>query len=244
MRYSEEMQLPFYFATENGTVSLANVVNIVQRVSENQLAHLGEGMDVLTGHGIGWIITQSQLEFTRALRSEEKVTVWTEARSYNRLLCYRNYGIDAVDGSPIVRVSSTWAMLDLQKRRIIPVIEEAMRGIGAVADTKVKRLPRLPKMTAADSAQDYRVRYFDIDGNHHVNNVHYLDWMLDPLGDDFLNTHAPKSVNIKYAREVERDNLVHSEYTLADETATHTNHRISTDGVTNAEAAITWMATK
>ena len=239
MRYSEKMQLPFYFATENGTVSLANVVNIVQRVSENQLAHLGEGMEALTTQGVGWIITQSQLEFTRAPQAEEDVTVWTEARSYNRLLCYRDYGIDAADGTPIVRVSSTWAMMDLHKRRIIPVIEAAMAGIGAVADSKVKRLPRLPKFGEPTGSQEYRVRYFDIDGNHHVNNVHYLDWMLDPLGDEFLNTHVPQSVNIKYAREVERGSKVLSEFALHTDTATSV-HQISVAGKMNAEAAITW----
>jgi medium-chain acyl-[acyl-carrier-protein] hydrolase len=241
LRYSEKMQLPFYFATENGTVSLANVVNLVQRVSENQLAHLGEGMEALTSHGIGWIITQSQLEFTRALRAEEDVTVWTEARSYNRLLCYRDYGIDAADGTPIVRVSSTWAMMDLQKRRIIPVVEAAMAGIGAVADSKVKRLPRLAKMGTPTGHQEYRVRYFDIDGNHHVNNVHYLDWMLDPLGDEFLNTHTPKTVNIKYAREVERDSQVLSEYAWQTEAHTQSLHQISVAGSSNAEAEITWQ---
>ena len=34
--------------------------------------------------------------------------------------------------------------------------------------------------------------FFDIDGNQHVNNAIYFNWLLDVLGYDFLTTHQPK----------------------------------------------------
>lgn len=241
MRYSQTMQLPFFLATENGTVSLANVVNLIQHVSEMQLDELGIGEEAHTKTQRGWIITQSHLDVVRMPVAEETVTLWTEARSYNRILCYRDYGIDDENGAPLIRVKSSWAIMDLVARRLVPVTPEDVAGVGAVADSHVERLPRLPKLTRTDFERRYNVRYFDIDGNHHVNNVHYFDWLLDPMGDEFLNTHTPVTVDIKYAHEVMRGSQVVSRCRL-DEGATGWNsvHQIQTGDETNAQAAISW----
>ena len=38
----------------------------------------------------------------------------------------------------------------------------------------------------------YRVRFYDIDSNQHVNNAMYFNWIIDVLGYDFLTTHIPE----------------------------------------------------
>ncbi|WDF83348.1 thioesterase [Lacticaseibacillus pabuli] len=242
MRFEETIQMPFFFATEDGTISLANLVNVIQQVSEEQLDEQNDGNEILAKMNVGWIIVQSHMQITKMPRAEQTVHVWTEARSYNKLLCYRDYGIDDEDGNPLVRVTSSWAMLDLDKRKLIAVVEEAVQGVGATFDSKVKRLPRVHSPKRADASRQYQVRYFDIDPNHHVNNVHYFDWMLDVLGDEFLQTHVPVTVNIKYAREVERGSLVTSklEKNVADDGSVQTVHAIDSAGEENALAEITW----
>lgn len=241
MRYEEKMHLPVYFATEDGSISIAAIVNIVQQVSENQLTALGEGMKGLAEYGAGWVITQSHIHILRTPRAEEPVTVWTEASSYNRLLTYRNYGIQDKDGNDLVRVTSTWVMIDLKKRKLIPIIEEAVQGVGAKKDPHVKRLPRVEKIEQVTGSKPYQVRYFDIDPNRHVNNVHYFDWMLDALGDDWLTSHRATEINIKYEREVDIGASLNSEFEiLPDAAAPVTRHRISSGETTNAEAEITW----
>ena len=242
MRYEEKMRLPVYFATQDGSISIAAIVNIVQQVSENQLTALGEGMKGLAEYGAGWVITQSHIQITRTPRAEEPVTVWTEANSYNRLLTYRDYGIDDTDGNALVRVTSTWVMIDLEKRKLIPIIEEAVQGVGAKKDPHVKRLPRVAKIDTVTGSKPYQVRYFDIDPNRHVNNVHYFDWMLDALGDDWLLSHRPREINIKYEREVEIGAALNSEFEIVQEDATPvTRHRVSSGDTTNAEAEIAWV---
>lgn len=242
MRYEQTLHLPFFFATENGTVSLANVVNLVQHVSEVQLESLGIGEEFHAAVNRGWVITQSHLEIIRMPRAEETVTLWTEARSYNRLLCYRDYGIDDEAGQPLVRVTSSWAIMDLIARKLVPVTPEDVAGVGAVQDSHVQRLPRVPKLARIDREKRYDVRYFDIDANHHVNNVRYFDWLLDPLGDDFLNTHMPATVDIKYAHEVTRGSQVTVRCQLdQDEAETTSLHQILTTEETNAQAIITWQ---
>jgi medium-chain acyl-[acyl-carrier-protein] hydrolase len=81
------------------------------------------------------------------------------------------------------------------------------------------------------------VRYFDIDPNGHVNNVHYFEWMEDSLGADFLAHHELASMKIKYAKELPVDATPSAQVQIEGLT---TRHQVITDGVVNAEAEMTW----
>lgn len=241
MRYSEDYQVPFFMGTATGDISVADTVNIMMLVSEHQLDELNIGVAGLAEYGAGWVITQNQMEINRLPRVDERLHVWTEATSYNRLLCYRTYGIDDLDGNNIALIHSTWVMFDLQKRKIMPIIDAIAAPTGAVKSAKVERLPRVTKMGAADGARDYRVRYFDIDFNGHVNNVHYFDWLCDSLGNDWLQKNRPVSVNIKYEQEVGPDDTTTAAFQHVQDTGTTTTlHRITTGDVVNAIAEISW----
>lgn len=157
MRYSQELTIPFFMVTEDGALSVANLVNLIQQTSERQLAGSASQTELVKQYNIGWVITQSQIEITRLPTAEEKVTVWTEATAYNRLLCYRDYGITDAAGNELVLVHSTWVMFDLTTRKIIPIIDELVAGFGAEKMTRVKRLPRLPHPEAFDGQRDYWV---------------------------------------------------------------------------------------
>ncbi|WP_252902544.1 acyl-ACP thioesterase domain-containing protein [Paucilactobacillus hokkaidonensis] len=116
--------------------------------------------------------------------------------------------------------------------------------------TEVKRIQRIanPDAIEADEAVDsnqYRVRYYDIDSNHHVNNSHYFDWMLDVLGADFLKTHTLKKMNIKYAREIRYGQMVDSFATVpqtdSQDTELMTKHEIKVDNVLTTQANCWWI---
>lgn len=227
--------------TANGDISVADAVNIMMLVSEHQLDQLGVGVAGLAKYGAGWVITQNQMTIERLPRVDEQLHVWTEATSYNRLLCYRTYGLDDQDGHTLAEIHSTWVMFDLTKRKMMPIIEAVAAPTGAVKSAKVERLPRVAKFDAADGSRDYRVRYFDIDFNGHVNNVHYFDWMCDSLGTDWLRHYRPTSVNIKYEQEVGPDDVTTAAFRHVVDAATPTTlHRISTGDQVNAIAEITW----
>ena len=241
MRYLEEAIIPFYMVTEDGSLTLANLVNLVQQVSERQLTGIASQMEMVQRYNIGWVITQSHIDITRMPRAEEHVTLWTEATEYNRLLCYRDYGVLDADGNELVVIHSTWVMMDLNTRKIVPIIDEIVEGYGAQKVTKVKRLPRLPRFSDPDGDRTYWVRYFDIDTNHHVNNVHYFDWMQDALGYDWMRSHKLISANIKYEREVEPGTQLLSEYKTSEEDGQIvTYHQVRVGEQSNAIARLVW----
>lgn len=87
----------------------------------------------------------------------------------------------------------------------------------------------------------YRVRFYDIDSNQHVNNAMYFNWIIDVLGYDFLTTHVPEKVLIRFDKEVEYGNEIESHYEQVEmEHGVKTRHEIRMQEQLYCEANITW----
>jgi acyl-ACP thioesterase len=55
----------------------------------------------------------------------------------------------------------------------------------------------------ADNSQKTlrRVMYSDLDMNNHLTSMRYLDWALDCIDIDYLNTHTVQTVDINFMHE-------------------------------------------
>lgn len=237
MIYEEPYTLPYYLTTQKQTVNLATLVNMLLMGSEHQLDQLGAGVDALLAHGLGWVITQYEIKINAMPPVETPLVLGTQATTYNKLMTYRDYWVADLAGHKLATMRGAWVMMDLDSRKLVPILPEFPEKVGAVSDTLVQRFSRLPKLERIDVDVPYRVRYFDIDGNRHVNNVHYFEWMEDSLGYDFLSQHDIESVQIKYAREVTYGSTPHAQAQIEGNT---THHQIVSDGVVNAEATFVW----
>ncbi len=108
---------------------------------------------------------------------------------------------------------------------------------------RISRLKRPQKLdeNASVIKKNYQVRYFDLDANHHVNNARYFDWLLDPLGRDFLRENQIKRFNLQYLQEVRNGEIVESKVNkLQTNDGTVTYHQIGVDKQIDAIAEIEW----
>ena len=237
MKYTEPYTIPFFMATQKGTASLATLVNAMLMGSEHQLDQVGAGMTQVLSRGVGWVVTQYELDVLRMPKVEVPLVLGTEATSYNKLMCYRDYWLETTEGVRIASMRGAWVMMDLKARKVVPVVKDLVEKVGAPFSTHVERFKRLSKIDRVDQERAYPVRYFDIDSNGHVNNVHYFEWMEDSLGAEFLANHELASMKIKYAKELPVDATPSAQVQIEDLT---TRHQVVTDGVVNAEAEMTW----
>lgn len=224
-----------------GKASLGKMVELMLLASSKQSDMLGVSEKKLNDMGYGWVITQHLLEITRLPIVNEEVTVETQATAYNRYFTYRDFYIKDKDGEILLKMHTSFVMLDLKARKITRIIDEMIAPFAPKASKKIERLPIPEKLTTPTQEKNYQVRYFDIDSNRHVNNVHYFEWMLDVLGKDFLVKHDPVKVNIKYEHELYYDEVCTSRVELVEQENLTTVHEIlRPDGTLSCHADIEW----
>ena len=241
LTYQMKMKIPFDMADMNGHIKLPDVVLLSLQVSGMQSIELGVGdKTILENYNLVWIISGYDIEVIRLPRFGEEITIETEALSYNRLFCYRRFTIYDEVGQELIHMMTTFVLMDRDSRKVHAVEPEIVAPYQSEFSKKLLRGPKYQSLENPIS-KDYHVRFYDLDMNGHVNNSKYLDWIFEVMGADFLTHYIPKKINLKYVKEVRPGGVIIS---AVERTGLESKHEITSDGVTNAQAIITWQEMK
>lgn len=239
-KYTTPYEVAYYDGDITKTMTIPAMLAVVIKTSEEQSDALGRGADFVASFGLGWVITNYEIKITRLPRVGEKIDVTTQAMSYNKYFCYRNFWVHDGEGNECVEIKATFALMDKVNRKMSSVPQEIIEPYESEKIKKIHRAPKIEKVQQG-TFLPYRVRYFDIDGNQHVNNAIYFNWVLDVLGYEYLTTYRPKFINIKFDKEVEYGQTVDSYFEVVEtDDGKVSHHEIRISGQTYCEANIEW----
>lgn len=235
--FEYSMKIPFDMSDVNGYIKIPQLILLSLQVSGMQSIELGmSDMYILENYNLVWIITDYNMKIERLPVFDEKITIETYAKSHNRLFCYRAFNIKDEAGNTIIEMVATFVLMDRDTRKVHPVMSEITDAFDSELSKTMLRGPRFKELEGGVE-QEYRVRFYDLDMNGHVNNSKYLDWVFEVMGADFLTQHVPKKVHLKYVKEVLAGGLITSQY---EQDGLKTQHQITSDGQINAQAEIEW----
>ena len=241
LTYQMQMKIPFDMADINGHIKLPDLILLSLQVSGMQSIELGvSDKTVLDQYNLVWIITDYEIDVVRLPRFAEEITIETEAMSYNRLFCYRRFTIYDDGGQELIHMMTTFVLMNRDSRKVHSVEPEIVAPYQSEFSKKLIRGPKYDNLENPTS-KDYRVRFYDLDMNGHVNNSKYLDWIFEVMGADFLTKHIPRKINLRYVKEVKPGGMITSAVELD---GYESKHEIISDGATNAQAIITWQEIK
>ncbi|EHI69863.1 acyl-ACP thioesterase domain-containing protein [Streptococcus ictaluri] len=238
LTYSEDFKVDFDFCDLKEDIKLPLFLSYCLSVSRRQSLSLNRSDDYLHKHWVlSWIVTDYDISINRLPHFNETIRIETQAIAYNRLFCYRKFHIYDQSGNVLMDILAYFALMNPITRRVAQIPDDLVSPYQAPL---IKKMPRSPKMKKLEKSviQLYKVRYFDIDMNGHVNNSKYLDWMYDALGDDFLQNHRPIHLTLKYLKEVSAGGQISSAYHLDGMTS---YHDILSEGQYHAQAMIKWQ---
>jgi medium-chain acyl-[acyl-carrier-protein] hydrolase len=108
---------------------------------------------------------------------------------------------------------TAWVVIDIEKRRLIPVPEYITGGNFVIENNHLPHpTDKLPSMGETIAGPEFRVYFQHLDQNKHVNNVHYLEWMLASLPQDYLLHMQVKEIDIQFKSECVLNDEIVSEF--------------------------------
>ncbi|MFS1663720.1 acyl-ACP thioesterase domain-containing protein [Streptococcus sp. zg-JUN1979] len=241
LRYQESYEVPFYETDVNHHMKLPQLLSLALQVSGHQSYQLGISDEVIfERYGLVWVITDYHIDIERLPYYGETITIETDPVSYNRLFCYRYFYIYDENHTKIMTIFATFVLMDFNTRKVHPVVEDIVKSYES---DKIKKAIRGPRYSALELAEEtlYHLRYFDLDMNGHVNNSKYIEWMFEVLDLDFLTRYIPKTLDLKYVKEIHYGQDIVSSVKKEDLT---TRHEIVIGDTVHAQAIIHWQDKK
>lgn len=174
------------------------VCDLLQEVAGTNALELNFDISQLNSHHITWVLHRLQVQMKELPSWRNIITIKTWPSGGNGLRAYRDFVIFDADGNEIGSSLSYWLMVDLKSKRPMRIPQEIL---DMAPDDETHVLPisnsRLNIESEIAVSKTFNVRQSDLDLNHHVNNVKYIDWALEAVSTD----KAVRSIDIEFRNE-------------------------------------------
>ena len=216
-----------YECGPDGRATLPTICNLLQEAASLHAASLGFGKGdfAAAGENISWVLTRMVVKMNRYPVWEDELTVETFPRGGRKIVAWRDFEIRDAKGQTLGVASSEWMIIDLATRKI-HAIPEKVFAANDPANTPVLGLEpfakfRFPEVAGSETrdVRTFTAMKAQIDLNGHVNNVHYINWMLEPC-----ESRCPAEMEVVFRSETFAGDEVRVETATADG---YTYHRVS-----------------
>ena len=202
--------------------------NFLQDMATNGADAANFGYKDIHPKNLGWYLLKYHMEFSNYPVKAKNLIFKTEARGYNKIFAHRDFEIYSEDNNLMGRVLSYWTLVDINTKAMVCPgdIFEQFKKVEKREDdlsfVKVKELERV------DYAEEFKIRFDDIDVNGHANNANYIIWAFESLPKEFRDNHKLKTLDIVYKKEISFYNKVLSEIQIENNFTRHSVKNKST----------------
>lgn len=174
-----------YECGADGYATLATICNYLQEAASINAGELGFSKTDFdsAGENVSWVLTRLSVRMKSYPRWEDEVSVETFPRGGRKIVAWRDFEIKNASGETLGAASSEWMLIDLRTRKIKPVPDTVLScadpaDIPVLGDEPFVKLRYPADGDGADASFTAAKSHIDLNG--HVNNVHYVEWMLEP----------------------------------------------------------------
>ena len=185
-----------YECGPDGFATLPTVCNMLQESASLNAESLGFSKSnfASANENVSWVLTRLVVRMHQYPKWEDTVVVETFPRGGRKIVAWRDFEIKDASGKSLGVASSEWMLIDLSTRKVV-AIPDAVFAATDPADLPIMGELPFSKFKFPDpkdslsfcQEMSFNAQKSHIDLNGHVNNVHYVEWMLEPC----TNAHPP-----------------------------------------------------
>jgi len=207
--WRDEYKVHSYEADYRGNATMQILCQFMQESAWNHAEHLEVGYSHLIEKNLIWILSRQSVKIQTYPKWGDKIKIFTWPSDMDRIFCYRDFKIFDANDTVIGTATTTWFVIDLQRRRP----QRADSYINLDVEGDVERVfpefsPKLGPLESVNTSNKIIASYSDLDVNNHVNNVKYLEYIMNSLPFDFVTSHQLKQLDINYLNEAHHQNEI------------------------------------
>lgn len=200
--HTEKFRVRGYEVGHDGKAPVQTYCAYMEEAAGINAATLGAAIEKLQAEGLTWVLARMQLEIDNLPQTGDEVVVKTWPVNVEKAQFRRDFNIADNTGKPLARAITDWVVLNLESRRLerMPAFVAALQPEDAPKVMEKEKF-KFPASANVPELSRFVVRKSDIDRNLHVNNVRFLDWMLESVPEDFVKGRKLAGLQIIFRAE-------------------------------------------
>jgi len=214
---SKQFEVTLPDVGENNELSNKGILRIMQEIACIHSSYCGIGVNDSKEKGLAWIILNWKLKVFSRPKWNTTLNVKTWSSKQNHICFYRDFEITDEENNLVAVSTSKWILLDINTGTFAKLSSELTEKYIHV-DKHVFNEPfheKLKEPAESVFVKDYQVSKKDLDTNHHVNNLNYLDFAYEALPVNIQTNFS--NVEIMYKHEAKLGDILSMYFYKSDE---------------------------
>lgn len=158
--------------------------------------------------GVVWMLIQWRVKLYDKVRWNTPVEVVTWPQTMERLTSNRCFQIRRSTGEVVAAAESSWVLVSAETGKVMRIPPEVVEAYVLIPDGVFDDdCEKLPQKTG-EKIRSFHVLRRDLDTNHHVNNLAYLDYAQETLPDG-MELSDFSEVIVRYHKQLLHGDEVH-----------------------------------
>ncbi len=210
--FEKQFELRYFEMDKHGCASPTTIITLLQEAAADHCLSINHGLYNLYDKNIGWVLLSGFMQMERYPLYKEKITIRTWISEFSAIKGNRENIIYDEAGKLIGKAKGLWLFFDIKRRRPTRIFDDIINGWNsfsersAICDLEKKIDP----ISEAEYKKSFLVHRYDMDSNKHVNNLRYLQWLIETVPDEIIDNYFLYSIDGRYVGEAQHGHTVQS----------------------------------
>ncbi|MEW6672662.1 MAG: acyl-ACP thioesterase domain-containing protein [Thermodesulfobacteriota bacterium] len=195
-----------------GRLSISALCNFMQDAAGMHAEELGVSVAQLQKQNKTWMLSRLVLQMNAYPGRQDRLHVTTWPSGIRRLFALRDFLFRDDRNRPLGSAATAWLIIDMPTRRplrVDPFVKHMNPGAqGDQSDPELNLFEKIPESSTYENELRFRIRYRDLDINRHVNNVSFIEWVVESLPTNVMHRSMLSGLEINFLAEAFHGDIV------------------------------------
>lgn len=199
--WEETFQIHSYEIDIKGNATLPILCKFMQESASNHAEHLNVGYNFLKEQNLIWVISRQLIHIYFYPRWGDTITIHTWPSGKGRMYWQRDFKILNEQNAVIGIATTVWFTIDLETRKPRKTADFPTLEVENAEQVFPSKLEKLDDLEKCDFSKTFEASYYDLDVHTHVNNVKYIEWIVESFSFDFQKGYNLKEIEMNFLTE-------------------------------------------
>jgi medium-chain acyl-[acyl-carrier-protein] hydrolase len=210
--FEKQFDLRYFEMDQNGGASPYTILTLLEEAAAEHCLSMKKSLFDLFNQNIGWVLLSGYMQMERYPIYKEKIIIKTWISKYSTIKGIRENLIFDEQGTIIGRAKGLWLFYDIKRRMPVRIFDDIKEKWSFFPEESI-RYDVSKKIEAIDSAQykkNFLVHRYDMDSNKHVNNLRYLQWLIETIPNEIIDNCFLYSIDGRFVGEAQYGHRIES----------------------------------
>jgi medium-chain acyl-[acyl-carrier-protein] hydrolase len=229
--FEKQFELRYFEMNKFGEASSTAILTLLEETAADHCYSINRSLFDLEKQNIGWVLLSGIMEMDHYPHYKEKIVIRTWLSKYSTIKGFRENIIYNEQGRIIGRAKGLWVFFDIDRRRPIQIPDDIKDKWSYINEECINHdiTKKIEIIDSSTHIKKFKINRFDVDTNLHVNNIRYLQWLIESIPEDIIDNFYLHSIDGRFIAEAQLGDTIMS-FTERDADLNSFVHNIKTRG--------------